>query len=627
MCGIAGVVQTDRTFDGVAAEARVRAMMSALEHRGPDAAGVHAVDGAVLGATRLAIRGIASGRQPLLDAASGVAVVCNGEIDNHRELRTWLEERGRPVDQATDVAVLPGLYLELGADFVDEIVGVFALAVWDPRSRRLLLARDRAGERPLFYREAGDEVTFASELSALAADRSTRLTPDRGALRAYARWGSFAAPMAAFEEVRKVGPAELMVRECRTTRSNRYWSWGLGRVPQVAPSLEAFDQTFRAAVQRQADVDVPHGVFLSGGLDSSLVAAVATDLRPERGLRAFSLRFDEASYDESTWADRVADRLGLPLTKVSVTAEDFPTEIARLVECVGEPLADPAWVPTAMLARRAAQDITVALVGEGGDELFGGYPTYLGVGLARHYLRLPRSVRAALRDVIERWPVSDRKVALSFLLKRFVSGVELPGLARHLLWTSAIPPETLARLGLDVALPESQGEVPSLSPLDVLQRHDLEVSLAEGLLTKADRAGMQSALELRAPFLDRGVLDFAATLPPEERVTGLTTKAFLKRYAQRYLPRAVVHRRKRGLSVPMASWLRGPLHDWALDHLGPELEVIGITSRSARGLLEEHCRRAADHARAIWTLAVLTEWLRWAAHGPAAGSSTPARSG
>lgn len=586
-------------------------MMAALEHRGPDAAGVHVAQRTVLGATRLAVRGLSSGRQPLVDTTSGVVVVCNGEIDNHRELRAWLGARGRRVEQETDVAILPGLYLELGARFVDELIGVFALAVWDPRANQILLARDRVGERPLFYAESDGEVAFASELAALAADRSATLNPDPVGLRSYARWGSFPAPLAAFAEARKLAPAELLVRGERGASRTRYWSWGLGQVTQTTPSVEAFDETFRGAIRRQSDVDVPHGVFLSGGLDSSLVAAVATSLQPDRGLRAFSLRFEEASYDESGWAERVAEKLGLPLTTVSVTACDFPVEIARLVECVGEPLADPAWVPTAMLARRASQDITVALVGEGGDELFGGYPTYLGVGLARQYLRLPGALRTVLRSLIERWPVSDRKVTLSFLLKRFVAGVELPPLARHLLWTSSIPPATLTRLGIDVSWPAPADSAPGRSPLDALQRHDLEVSLAEGLLTKADRAGMQSALELRAPFLDREVLDFAARLPPEARVSGLETKVFLKHYAERYLPRAVVRRRKRGLSVPLAAWLRGPLHDWARGHLGGELAVVGIDPRAARELFEEHRRRVADHSRAIWTLTVLSEWLRW----------------
>ncbi|MFN7951599.1 MAG: asparagine synthase (glutamine-hydrolyzing) [bacterium] len=615
MCGIAGIVELGGASDEAVLARRVRSMMEALEHRGPDSAGLDCSPRAALGATRLAVRGGHDGRQPLVDAATGVVVVCNGEIDNHTELAAWLAARGRPTTPATDVAVLPGLYLELGEGLVDELAGVFALAIWDPRRDRLLLARDRAGERPLFYATVANGLVFASELSALARDPHVALDSDRAALAAYVRWGSFAAPRTPYRQARKLAPGEMLAFDRTGLATRRYWSWPMGRAPQTEPSTDAFDAVFRGAVQRQAQVDVPLGVFLSGGLDSSLVAAVARRVQPDVPLGAFCIRFGESSYDESDWAARVAEHLGLPLATVKIHAEDFPVEIARLIECVGEPLADPAWVPTALLARRAAQDVTVALVGEGGDELFGGYPTYLGLGLADAYTRLPRFVRGGLARVIEGWPPSDKKVTVSFLLKRFVEGLELEPLERHRLWTSTVRPAILARLGLapDLAATAPPSVLPTAAPLDLVQRHDLETSLAEGLLTKADRAGMQSALELRAPFLDRDVLAFAATLPPHQRVSGFTTKRFLKRYAERYLPHAVVYRRKRGLSVPIGAWLRGPLHDWAKTRLGPELEEVGVSHRAARGLLAEHLRRAEDHGRAIWTLCVLGEWLRWAA--------------
>ncbi len=626
MCGIAGIVERRAPSHETELAARVQAMMEALEHRGPDSAGSVASDRAAVGATRLAVRGLHDGRQPLVDAVSGVVVVCNGEIDNHAELAAWLAARGRPVAQATDVAVLPSLYLELGEALVDELVGVFALAIWDPRSERLVLARDRAGERPLFYTTGADEIVFASEVAALARDPGTRLDADRAALAAYARWGSFAAPLTPYRQVRKLAPGELVHFERESSATRRYWSWALGKTPQRQPSTDQMDAVFRSAVKRQAAVDVPLGVFLSGGLDSSLVAAVTRQVEPRTPLRAFCIRFTESSYDESHWAARVAERLGLPLATVDVRAEDFPAEIAQLVECVGEPLADPAWVPTAMLARRAAQDVTVALVGEGGDELFGGYPTYLGIGLASGYARLPVFVRRGLAAVIERWPPSDAKVTLSFLLKRFVDGIELPTLERHRLWTSTIRPAILARLGVASGGGPTAitSEAAAGAPLDLVQRHDLETSLAEGLLTKADRAGMRSALELRAPFLDRDVLAFAATLPPEARVHGIATKRFLKRYARRYLPAAVVHRRKRGLSVPMSAWLRGPLRDWAESRLGPELEAAGVNPHAARALLDEHGRRIEDHGRALWTLCVLGEWLRWSATRSSTGRDVTA---
>jgi asparagine synthase (glutamine-hydrolysing) len=610
MCGVCGITAPGGGLDHAWAGAQVRAMVDALAHRGPDDAGLHGTDTAILGATRLAIRGLADGRQPMVDPASGVVVVCNGEIDNHASLRSWLAAHGRPVASATDVAVIPGLYLELGDRFVEQLAGVFAIAIWDPRAHRLLLARDRAGERPLFYYRGSGTVRFATEISALRVDPSLRLTPDRGALARYVRFGYFTAPETPFAEVRKVGPGELVVIERERLTRRRYWRWTIAAPARRSPTPEAFDGVFREAVRRQSDAEVECGVFLSGGLDSSLVAAVAKDLAPQQSLHAYTLRFAEASYDEGRHAERIARHLGLEWTPVAVTPEALQEGVTDLVRTVGEPLADPAWVPTALLARRASRDVKLALVGEGADELFGGYPTYAGAALAQRYARLPRALRVPFRGLVERWPPSDRKVTLSYLLKRFVAAAELGPVDRHRHWTSSASPELLERLGVEAHAPEDPG--PNGELLDVLQRLDLETSLAEGLLTKADRASMSSALELRAPFLDQSVMEFAAMLPVQQRVRGLATKVFLKRYALRYLPTDVVSRRKRGLSVPLARWLREPLHAWAASRLGDErLRMAGVEPDAALALLEEHRERRGDHARALWTLIVLSEWVAW----------------
>lgn len=619
MCGVCGIVALRVPLDAWDAERRVARMMEALAHRGPDDRGVAAGTDAVFGATRLAIRG-ASGRQPLVDPPTGVLVVCNGEIDNHRELRSWLIARGRSVAGETDVAVLPGLYLELGERFVERLVGAFAIAVWDPRERRLLLTRDRVGERPLFYREHEGEVRFATVVSALAG---VGLSPDPGAMSGYMRFGHFQAPAAPFAGMRKVCPAEMVTLDASGTRRRRYWRWQLGAVRKRAPDAGAFDAALRRAVLRQTDIDGKYGLFLSGGLDSSLLAAVATAARPGDRPPCYTLRFRERSYDEGGPAGAVARRLGLELRTVLVEPEALPELLPRLVALVGEPLADPAWIPTALLARHAARDVRVALVGEGGDEVFGGYPTYPGAGLADRFRRLPRVVRTPLDALVRALPPSDRKVTLGFLLKRFVEGASLSPVERHLLWVSNIAPATLARLGCPLA---AAPEAPPLPLLDALQRLDLETSLAEGLLTKADRGSMPSAVELRAPYLDEGVLAFAATLPAEERVRGLATKRFLKRFALRYLPREIVFRRKRGLSVPLSAWLRGPLEAWARDRLAAgRAEALGIRRVAALDLLREHCDRRADHARAIWTLVVLEEWLAWVAERATAPAHSPTK--
>ena len=610
MCGICGTVALDGCLDPVAADALVDAMTRALAHRGHDESGKTVTSSAAVGATRLAIRGLQDGLQPMVDPQSGLIVACNGEIDNHRELRAWLAERGRPVLAQTDVAVIPGLYLELGEQFVNRLVGAFAVVVWDPTRRRLLLARDRAGERPLFHTIRHQQVTFATELGALVAGHRLKVSLDPCGLRNYLQSGIFPSPETPFAEIRKLAPGEVLQVDQHGIRRQRYWRWAVTQTPKSAPSLEALDLTFREAVRRQSDVDVDFGVFLSGGLDSSLVSAVTRSLHPTRPIRAYTLRFQETSFDEGKFAQSVAQQLNLELTTVWVRPEDMPRGLKMLVRLVGEPLADPAWVPAALLARRAAQDIRVALVGEGADELFGGYPTYIGAAIGKYYARIPAWAKSIIRRGLDALPASGKKVPLSFLLRRFAEGADMEAFARHLFWVSNISPALQRQLGISPIDHDGCDESGPL--LDRIQRWDLEKSLAEGLLTKADRASMSSALELRAPFLDQAVMEFAASVPIEQRVHGFSTKVLLKRYALKYLPERIVFRRKRGLSVPLQQWLRGPLRDWAASALAAgRLELTGIRPAAANDLLAQHCAGKADHARALWTLLTLDEWLAW----------------
>jgi asparagine synthase (glutamine-hydrolysing) len=595
-------------------------MLGSLAHRGPDATCQLDTDSAVLGATRLAIRGLTERvNQPIVDPESGVIAVSNGEIDNHHELRRWLEEQGRPVQHKTDIAVIPALYLQDPEGFAERIVGAFAIAVWDPRNRRLTLVRDRAGERPLFYARNQDEVIFATEIAALVTHDRLPVNLDQEALRKYLQFGIFLSPETPFGEIRKVAPGELIQFEMGTVRRKSYWHWQITETRKQPSSLDTFDQTFRIAVHRQTDVDVDFGVFLSGGIDSSLVSAVARSLHPKRPLKAYTLRFEEQSFDEGGFAAEVAKHLKMELVPVRIYPDDLRDGLKALVRMVGEPLADPAWIPTSLLARRAGKEVKMALVGEGADELFGGYPTYIGAWVAERFGQLPGWLRFAIRSVVEALPPSEKKVTISFLLKRFIEAAGWNGVTRHRFWVSSINPMLLRRLGVQVTDWEHYNALENYDAdggdlLDRAQRWDLETLLAEGLLTKADRASMSSALELRAPFLDEGVMEFAKSLRIEDRVQGFMTKVFLKRYARRYLPDHIVNRRKRGLSVPISSWLRGPLREWAAATLEKGLlEQVGIHTSAVLELFAEHLQRKADHSRALWTLLVLVEWLDWVA--------------
>jgi asparagine synthase (glutamine-hydrolysing) len=614
MCGICGNVAFSSLTSPEAAHLRVTAMLRSLSHRGPDASSQVDSDLAVFGAARLAIRGLSDQmNQPMADAESGVIAVCNGEIDNYRELARWLADRGRPVQQETDIAVIPGLYLELGEAFARRLVGAFAIAIWDSRERRLTLVRDRAGERPLFYARNQNEIIFATEIAALVPQGRFPVKFDQEALRKYLQFGIFPAPDTPFAEIRKVAPGEVIQFDVGGMRREPYWRWQITESVKRPSSLDAFDLTFRTAVARQTDVEVDFGVFLSGGVDSSLVSAVVRSLHQKRPLKAYTLRFGEQSFDEGRFAAAVAKQLEMELVTVQVKPADLRDGLKSLIRMVGEPLADPAWIPTTLLAQRTAQDNKMALVGEGADELFGGYPTYIGAGVAERFIQLPGWLRFAIRLVVESLPPSEKKVTISFLLKRFMEGASWNGMTRHRLWVSNITPALLRRLGV-APIDLDNNDAGGGDLLDRAQQWDLETLLAEGLLTKADRASMSSALELRAPFLDEAVMEFAKSLRVEDRVHGFKTKVFLKRYARRYLPNNIVNRRKRGLSVPISSWLRGPLKEWATATLeNAHLERVGIHTSAAMELLSEHCQRKADQARALWTLLVLGEWLDWVA--------------
>ena len=612
MCGICGILDRSSGKSAPAMELKARAMLQAMAHRGPNGSALYSGSDVIMAVNRLAIRGVDEQQPPLIEHAGGIVLACNGEIDNHRELRRMLEERGHVIPQSTDVAVIAPLYLEKGLDFLKHLQGVFAIALWDSQRQRLILARDRAGERHLYYWTSNQAIHFASELSALVTAPGSAARLERASLAHYLRSGYCPSPRSLLADHHKVRPGEMIVIDPSGTRHERYWTSPIGVAKKSKPSQASFDQIFRDAVQRQSDIDVDYGVLLSGGVDSALMTAVARSLRPEKKLSAYCIRFAEASFDEGNDAAAMASHLGCDFIPVTVSPHDIPDGIRRLVRTTGEPLADPAWLPLALVTQRASQDVRVLLAGEGADELFGGYPTYLGAHLAGRYARAPRALRSAIQRIVERLPVSDKKVTTSFLLKRFVRGQELDGLTRHMLWTASISPEWSRRLGVEPPVDFTDHHPGTL--IDVLQAFDFEHSLPDALMAKADRGGMSHGVEIRAPFLDQTVIDFAATLPLDARIRGLTTKVFLKDYARRYLPKAVVTRRKRGLSVPLAQWLREPLHHWASSRLASRaLSDAGISTKAAQELLTEHSLRTNDHSRAIWTLIVLSEWLEWLA--------------
>lgn len=607
MCGIYGMV----AFAGELQDpGRHAAMARLLRHRGPDDSGVRISPSCVLGAERLRITDLRQeAAQPFADPDGGVWLACNGAIYNAPALRAQFADY--PYASRSDVEPLLPLYRAHAVAMFGAVDGMFAIAVWDAPARRLVLARDRAGEKPLFWRQVGSEIWFASELQPLLPDRHR--TVDPVALLDYTQFGFVRAPRTIVEGIHKVLPGTALVFTGVTPVVHRFWPPAVNRDSSLdAETAErALEARLTEAVDRQLASDVPVGVFASGGLDSSLLTAIAARGRGHR-VRTFAVGFADPRYDERQPAADLARVCGTRHESIMVGDTALLAAFDRATDRIAEPIGDPALLPTMLLASHARQSVGVVLSGEGADELFGGYPTYLGHRLAPAFSRLPRAVRSGFARALDRLPASHGKVTWDYLLRRFVGAADAPLLARHVAWFgTGLSPDVLAqayRRELDL------GDADPGEALARVMFFDYRTYLADGLLTKIDRATMLSGLEARAPYLDRGVTELAWQLPTSLTVRGLDTKWLLKRVALRHLPAAFVLRRKRGLSVPIAGWINGGLGD-EVDRLlhTDRLTAAGLFEPArVQAVLAEHRAGHANRARELWPLIVFERWReRW----------------
>src|SRR6266566_4438560 len=539
MCGIFGTVSLRHA--PLKYPDCVGAMAAALAHRGPDGEQIVGHERARLGARRLAIMDLTTGDQPFQNPDRSIWMVCNGEIYNAPELRRECTQAGYPFRSTGDIETIVPLYERLGADAVSRLDGMFGLAIWDDGRERLVLARDRAGEKPLFWTEIAGELRFASEIQALLVypDQARRVNGTAAAL--YAALGYVPSPHTMFAGIAKLPPAHVLVADHTGVTLRSYWQAGAATVRTV----------LLRAVERELMSDVPVGVFTSGGLDSSFLAAAAARVKAGEQIHTYSVRFTEPGYDESPHAEAVTHHIRT--IHHVVTADDAALERAFgvVTGSLAEPVGDPAILPTYLLAAAAREHVKVVLSGEGADELFGGYPTYLGHKFAALYQRLPGGLRRGIRGAVERLPSSTGKVTLEFLLKQLVAGADLPWLERHITWFGALGPGagSVAELGCLLT------PFPHDDPLNRVLWLDYLTYLPDNLLVKVDRGTMLASIEARAPFLDRAVLELALPAPAALKVRRLTTKAILKDAARGIVPDRVIDRKKRGLSVPVARWL------------------------------------------------------------------------
>ena len=586
-------------------------MSATLVHRGPDSDG-QLLDGpAALASRRLSIIDLETGDQPIANEDGTVHVVQNGELYNYRELRVRLERAGHRFATRSDTEVLVHLYEEHGDQFAAQLRGMFAVALWDARRRRLVLARDAFGIKPLYYRVDGDGLAFASELRALP-----RGEIDFDALEGFLAFNSIPGPYTIFRDVKKLPPGHLLVWEDGEARLSRFARPApvpaeevrRDREDELAEELRA---RLRDSVRAHLIADVPVGVLLSGGVDSSLLAALAAQESSEP-VHTFSIGFEERSFDELDDARTVAERYGTRHEEL-VLRPDAALLLPRLAEAFDEPFADSSALPTYLVSELASSHVKVALSGEGGDELFGGYYTYAADLLALRF----GGLASRARPLVELLPSSSRRASFDYKAKRFVRGAGLPPLERHHAWKEIFSTEARAEL---LGRPSSFEPVELLHArfretegaelLARLQDIDVGTYLVDDLLVKTDRASMAHSLEARVPYLDSLVAGLAQALPTRLKVSGLRKKRLLRKAAAPLLPRRIVYGRKRGFSIPAAAWLRGELEPFARDVLSAEnlRRQAFFRPEPVARLLDRHVAGKDDLSRQLWGLLAFTLW-------------------
>jgi len=630
MCGILGFL-TPRVAD-IPDLGELRSMRDLLTHRGPDDQGefIRSVDEGgpfvYMGHRRLSIIDLASGHQPLSNENKTVWVIFNGEIYNFLELRSRLEALGHQFRTNSDTEVIVHAYEEYGERCFRHFNGMFAIGIWDETRKRLLLAKDRLGKKPLFYSFVKGTFLFASELKALIAYRNFSRQINPLSFTKYLFFEYIPSPHTIFKKANKLPPASYLILEKDGIRVIEYWSpFDSGKIAEELSEgeIEAkMVELLRQSIRRRLVSDVPLGVFLSGGIDSSAITALAQREVPGK-IKTFSIGFEDRSFDESKFALRASRYLGTEHYEQTMTPGDLLNLVPNLSDILDEPMADASILPTYLLSKFTRQYVTVALGGDGGDELFAGYPTYLAHQMARQYEFFLTPLHPILTFLGNLLPVSDDNISFDFKVKKFLSGIGYPESIRNFIWLGSFPFPELKRvlsseLGSQVDPVQIMEEVDCYQkgfPLEdkttLLQYLDLKLYLQDDILVKVDRASMACSLEVRAPFLDYELVEFVMNLSSSLKLRRFTSKYLLKKVMKDFLPKEVINRKKKGFGVPIAKWVKGPLRELFGDLLSYDrIKKEGLFNSSyVSSLLQDHLANKKGNRKQLWTLLV---WELWA---------------
>jgi asparagine synthase (glutamine-hydrolysing) len=629
MCGICGAVSLNGSEP--VSEGILRCMAATLHHRGPDDEGYYLDGRAGLAIRRLSIIDLATGRQPLSNEDKNVWVVLNGEIYNYRQVRRRLRQKGHVFATHSDTEVIVHAYEEYGDDCLDHFNGMFGLAVWDARRRRLLLARDRLGIKPLYYHISAERLVFGSELKAVVAHPEVPRDIDLVALDQFLTLEYVPGPRTIFSNLCKLPPGHRLILEEGACRLENYWTIPQQPVPGDEEwCRQALIELIRDAVKMQMVADVPLGAFLSGGIDSSTVVALMSQASGTP-VRTFSIGFADDTYNELPFARLVAQRFATEHREEQLKP-DVAALAERLVCHFDEPFADFSIFPTYLVSQVARQSVKVVLSGDGGDELFAGYDTYVAQRLAhRYYDWLPESVRRKiLPRLADLLPPQPAKKGVINKVKRFVEGAALPVAWQHLRWMIFINEADKARLYAPDLRQALNGDLADSSllpyleqagPRDDLARQqyaDVKSYLVDNILTKVDRMSMAVSLEARVPLLDHRIVEFALNLPPEMKLRGQTTKYLLRQAVAGLLPAEVLAKPKQGFSMPLKHWLCGPLRPLLTDLLSPAAIARDgyFQPRCVEQWISEHLSGRANHSHRLWALMVFVLWRRQMIESP-----------
>jgi len=623
MCGVCGVV--DLKNSPPLREDQLDAMCKTIEHRGPDGTRTMIRDSVAFGHTRLSVIDTETGWQPIANEDDSIFVILNGEIYNFQSLRKELSDKGHVFRTNSDTEVVVHLYEDEGLDFVERLDGMFALAIWDEPNNKLVIARDRIGKKPLYYSENGGRFSFASEMKALTSSGVEREV-DPLALASYLTYGYVPEPLVIFKGISKLPPAHLLVFDESGTKVQRYWELN-SKADSSITVEDAVAETRRLtdeAVSSRLVSDVPLGFFLSGGLDSSVVVGAAAQASSSK-LRTFSIGFEEESFSELEYARTIANRFDTEHEEFVVTS-DLVGDLESIIRFADEPFADSSMVPMYYLSRQTRQHVTVALSGDGGDEVFGGYDRYIGLQLAEKYHKVPGFVRKGMIGPLAGLiPESLGKSSNLRRIKRLTYPATDTTEQWYMGWmqqfrtdshikvftpsfTSAIAGEG----GWNDHMSAAFAEAASSSSTKSAQWVDATTYLPGDLMVKADRMSMAHGLEVRSPLLDHHLMEFASTIPGEYSISGRSGKQILKRAYADLIPSEILNRKKAGFTVPVGEWINGALRDLTRELLlcpGAEVQKV-IRPEFIKMMIDEHAARKQSHAVRLWNLICLETWTK-----------------